>query len=99
LDAVSLVPVLEDPNAKVRDFAFADAFGAQRVGVRDQRAIRTARYKLFIDKVNDIEALYDLSVDPYEAVNLLDDTLSDEAQANYDDLNARLEALYQSHTP
>lgn len=98
LDAVSLTPTLSDPDQAIRQYAFADAFGPQRSGPRDQRTIRNLRYKLFVDDINDSEALYDLSDDPYEAVNLLDSTLNDDAKTNYDDLASELDALLRSHS-
>jgi arylsulfatase A-like enzyme len=93
LDAVSLAPVLADPEAQVRSFAYADVFGATRGGVVNERAIRDERFKLVFDLQLDTAEFYDLSVDPYEQADLLQETLSDEAQAGFDALIAQLEAL------
>ena len=75
-DGVSLVPVLRDPSARVRDHAY-HAFPRQRD--REQvigRAIRTERYRLVEWKkpgaaadTADLE-LYDYQADPLETKNL-----------------------------
>lgn len=93
LDAVSLAPILADPAAKVRSFVYADVFGATRAGVANERAIRDERFKLVIDLQLDTAEFYDLSMDPYEQDDLLQEALSDEAQAGFDALVARIEAL------
>lgn len=93
LDAVSLAPVLADPAVQVRSFAYADVFGATRTGVANERAIRDERFKLVFDLQLDTAEFYDLSADPYEQVDLLQETLSDEAQAHFDGLIAQIEAL------
>jgi iduronate 2-sulfatase len=78
LDGVSLVPVLRDPNAKVRDHAY-HAFPRQRNGQQViGRAIRTERYRLVEWKVPGAPAgtadleLYDYEADPSETRNLAD---------------------------
>jgi len=93
LDAVSLAPVLADPAAQVRSFVYADVFGATRAGVANERAIADERFKLVFDLQLDTAEFYDLSVDPYEQEDLLQDTLSDEAQAGFDKLLTQIEAL------
>ncbi|MEW4570322.1 sulfatase [Tautonia sp. JC769] len=71
IDGLSLVPVLEDPGARVRDHAY-HAYPKARLG----RAIRTERYRLVEwrragepDDAADFE-LYDYDVDPLETRNL-----------------------------
>lgn len=76
LDGVSLVPVLHDPSARVRDHAY-HTFPRQRAGQNViGRAIRTERYRLVAWKkpgeagdTADLE-LYDYQVDPEETKNL-----------------------------
>lgn len=71
LDGVSLVPVLKDPNARVRDHAF-HCFPKRQMG----RAIRTERYRLVEWKQPGASAdsaeleLYDYAKDPLETKNL-----------------------------
>ncbi len=76
IDGVSLVPVLRDPAARVRDSAY-HAFPRQRAGEQViGRAIRTERYRLVEWKkpgaspeTADLE-LYDYEADPGETKNL-----------------------------
>jgi iduronate 2-sulfatase len=71
IDGVSLVPVLADPSARVRDHAY-HVFPRKKLG----RSIRTDRYRLVqwkrVDESDD-EAdyeLYDYELDPLERRNL-----------------------------
>lgn len=71
MDGVSLVPVLRDPSARVRDHAF-HAYPKAKIG----RAIRTERYRLVEWKKPGAPAetaeleLYDYEADPLETKNL-----------------------------
>ena len=96
LDSVSLAPVFEDHEAVVRDFAYADVFGPQQREIVNRKAIRDDRFKLVLDLQNDTRELYDLSNDPYERQNLLDNDLSTEAKTAIDNLSARLDELVAS---
>ncbi|MFG0267628.1 MAG: sulfatase [Rhodopirellula sp. JB055] len=69
-DGVSLVPVLQDPSARVRDHAY-HAYPKRKLG----RAIRTERYRLVQWKSIDgndapLYELYDYQTDPLETQNL-----------------------------
>ena len=71
IDGVSLVPVLKNPNARVRDHAFHAYPRGKKLG----RAIRTQRYRLVewknhsdLNAVVDYE-LYDYKADPWETQN------------------------------
>jgi len=71
IDGVSLVPVLKNPNARVRDHAFHAYPRGKKLG----RAIRTQRYRLVEWKNHsdpnvgvDYE-LYDYKADPWETQN------------------------------
>jgi iduronate 2-sulfatase len=74
IDGISLVPVLRDPSARVRDHAF-HAYPRRKLG----RAIRTERYRLVEWKAPAESAdsaeyeLYDYHSDPLETKNLVDD--------------------------
>jgi iduronate 2-sulfatase len=71
MDGVSLVPVLKDPAARVRDHAY-HCFPKRQMG----RAIRTERYRLVEWKQPEASAdsaeleLYDYEKDPLETKNL-----------------------------
>ncbi|WP_200836636.1 sulfatase-like hydrolase/transferase [Roseiconus lacunae] len=71
IDGVSLVPVLENPEARVRDHAF-HAYPKRTLG----RAIRTDRYRLVqwkspqADEASAEYELYDYQTDPVETQNL-----------------------------
>ena len=71
IDGVSLVPVLKDPSARVRDHAY-HAYPKRKLG----RAIRTERYRLvewrnWKDPSGSAEyELYDYQTDPLETENL-----------------------------
>lgn len=71
IDGVSLVPVLKDPKARVRDHAY-HAYPKSKLG----RAIRTERYRLVEwkkigQKQSEAEyELYDYEADPLETRNL-----------------------------
>ena len=74
IDGVSLVPVLRDPKARVRDHA-THCWPGARIG----RAIRTERYRL-VEWRNPVEPaesaaweLYDYETDPTESRNLAAD--------------------------
>jgi arylsulfatase B len=96
LDSVSLAPVLANSSAQVRDYAYADAFGPTRTQVVNRRAIRDDRFKVIIDLQLNTTELYDLSLDPYETEDLLQETLDEETEVRYDALLAQLEKLLAS---
>ncbi len=74
IDGISLVPVLKNPDARVRDHAY-HAYPKKKLG----RAIRTERYRLvewqsFNDSNQQAEyELYDYQTDPHETRNLAED--------------------------
>lgn len=88
LDSVSVMPYLSAPQkASVREFAFADYFGydARSDTFSGDFTIRNSSHKLIKFKTGKDE-LYNLSVDPYEKVNLLGDKLSTADQKQYNEL-------------
>lgn len=95
-DAVSLAPVFADHSVQVRHFAYADVYGPQQNQIVNRRAIRDDQFKLILDLQNDTEELYDLSVDPYEIDDLLQQTLEEETEVRYYALLAQLEELLAS---
>lgn len=96
LDSVSLMPYLANPDREsIREWIYADRFTLELGGVRGgDYAIRDTRYKFLVEQ--GAERFFDLSVDPYEHVNLLDGELSEEEYARYDRLRDRVDALHAS---
>lgn len=90
MDGVSLVPVLRDPSARVRDHACHAYPRGERMG----RAIRTERYRLVEWKKPGAPAdtaeleLYDYEVDPLESKNLA---------ASQPEIVAQLRAILARH--
>ena len=89
IDGKSLVPVLRDPTARVRDHAF-HAYPKAKLG----RAIRTQRFR-FVEwkNLNDDPAevvyeLYDYSSGPIERTNVA---------ANYPDVMARMKSIIATY--
>lgn len=101
-DTVSLAPVLFGESDAVRDYAYADVFGSVPRGaagerkrrIVSERTIREDRYKLLV--TSNHEELFDLTSDPYEKNNLLNDELTDTAAQAYEQLNAQLAELLAS---
>jgi len=95
IDGVSLVPVLRDPTAAVKDHAY-HVFPRNRPGVGETfgRAIRTARHRLVEWKKSGAPAdtadleLYDYESDPGETQNLA---------ATQPEVVARLRAILARH--
>ncbi|UQD54871.1 sulfatase-like hydrolase/transferase [Flavobacterium sp. K5-23] len=83
-DGISLKPLFTNANASKRTFAYSEQFG-QSSPNSDGYTIRNINYKL-IHLENNSEKLYNLSIDPFEEKNLLQTTLTTEAQQNLDEL-------------
>ncbi len=81
VDGISLVPVLRDPGARVRDHAY-HTYPKRKLG----RAIRTERYRL-VDW-EDTSELYDYETDPHESRNIAKDK---------PEIVAELEAILARH--
>ena len=72
LDASSLVPLLSgDPQTYWPDHIFAEYLGTQK-GDTSLKIVRTRNHKLSVN-LTEIDELYDLSSDPGESVNRIDD--------------------------
>ncbi|MGI9272995.1 MAG: sulfatase-like hydrolase/transferase [Woeseiaceae bacterium] len=95
-DSISLTPVLRQSSTKVRDYAYVDHFGPTRTQIVNRHAIRDDQYKIIVDLQDNTKELYDLSVDPYESVDLLQETLDEETEVRYHALLAQLEQLRAS---
>jgi arylsulfatase B len=92
-DSVSMLPYLMDPTtAPQRTWIMSELFSPQSMA-SDGKTIRDETYKL-IKFSNGNQAFYDLSVDPYEATDLLlMGALTAEQQAGYDQLSDSLTGL------
>lgn len=93
-DAVSLLPLVQDPDAgPVRDLLLNELFGTRVKDEYQGRAVRDQRYKL-IDIELGSQHLYDLEVDPLESEDLLlAGTMDADAKASYDELSEYLASL------
>jgi arylsulfatase A-like enzyme len=77
----SLVPILKDPAAKVRDEIVSEGEGRteRRLGT-GHRMVRSDRFKYILSSSNE-EAFFDLKSDPYEMTNrIADPSLNDEIE-------------------
>lgn len=89
LDGLSIWPTLDDPEVKVRDYAFIE-FGRYEVdhdgfgGFQPMRAIFDGRYKLAVHLLSEDE-LYDIEEDPAEMNNLILDENYGEIRDNLHD--------------
>ena len=100
-DSLSLLPLLDDLEATVRDTLYADKFRPNGLGpyVAYSRALRDDRYKVIdvqdADGVSLLE-FYDLQADPWEQSDLLAAGLTPVEQTAYDALRQRLNGDYPS---
>lgn len=91
-DGISLWPLLLGEDQYLRDEVYME-FHGDELGLYSQRILRTERYK-FIYNGPDINELYDLQIDPFEMVNLVDDPLYRELK---EDLKERLVEKMKAH--
>jgi arylsulfatase A-like enzyme len=66
----SLLPVLEDPAAAVRDYVASECVGVGGKPGEGHRMVSTTRWKYVLTGQND-EYLFDLQADPYELSNAI----------------------------
>jgi arylsulfatase A-like enzyme len=72
LQATSLVPLVAEPSAAPPDSAAFAEYHGEEWGLYSQRMIRTASAK-YVYSPHGIDELYDLTTDPHELVNRIDD--------------------------
>ena len=93
-DSVSIVPILRNPQVKLRMTMYAERFTSSQNGppyADHERAVRNDQFKLIrIDGQTD--ELYDLFSDPFETVNLLP-TTNTRYLAAFAALDAEFQAL------
>lgn len=92
-DSVSMLPYFRNPNASIREFAYAESYEPNGPGpyTSHDRSVREARYKL-IRQIGVADEFYDLLVDPFETADLMPN-LNLAEQAAYDRLLAELVRL------
>ncbi len=89
----SLLPLLENPGAAVRDYAVCESVGAFPL-IAMQRMYRSGPMK-YIFNCGGADELYDLDADPWELRNLVEDPAY---RARLDDLkNGLAAAMYRHH--
>ncbi|MBO3697033.1 sulfatase-like hydrolase/transferase [Roseivirga sp. E12] len=89
-DSKDLTPLLSTAQTNFREFTYAE----YNDGIEDEWAIRNDHYKLIVN-TNGSQELYFLDDDPYENNNLLDGTLSSDAQTAFDWLQNKLTEIRQ----
>lgn len=89
-DSQNFVPLLTTANPDFREFTYAE----YNDGATDEWAIRNGNYKLIVN-TDGSQELYFLDDDPYENDNLLSNTLTTQAQAAKDILEAKLAEIRQ----
>ena len=96
MDGRSLVPVLQENAAAVRDDFLVEYYSDTefpRLQGMGYKAVRTERYKYIrYDELEGMDELYDLEADPFELDNLLPDRVP---AGVLEDLTARMEKLLQ----
>jgi arylsulfatase B len=93
-DSVSLLPLLQDPQAgPIHELLLVETFGTRVKDDYQGRAVRDQRYKLIDIELGD-QHLFDLQADPLESVDLLaSGELDAQARASYETLAAYLATL------
>jgi len=90
-DGISFTPLFKNASATKRDFMYSEQFGSTNTA-NDGYTIRDDLYKL-IHLESGTEYFYKISTDPFEQTNLLDNSLSDEAQEHLNQLRLQKDAL------
>jgi len=83
-DGITFKPLFSDANAAKRTYIYSEQFGSTSP-INDGYTLRDDLYKL-IHLENGNEYLFKVSTDPFEQTNLLESTLSAEAQEHLDQL-------------
>lgn len=92
IDGLSMVPMLSDPGAIIRDIARIEFFSEEISEQRAGQAARDARFKL-VQHTNGLERFYDLLADPLEERELPLPTTDPAAAASYMSLSAANAAI------
>ena len=87
LQGKSILPILKAPSASINDFVASESVGVGGKVGTGHRMIRSPEWKYIITDIND-ELLFNLSEDPYELNNLVDND-------TYEPIIVRLKAYYR----
>lgn len=94
MDGSSLLPLLYDKNAYLRDDFFMEHVGIIEVKtpIPDSRGVRTEDWKYirYINVEPEVEEMYNIKLDPIESNNLIDDP-------NHSDARDQLRKTYDSY--
>jgi len=94
MDGLSLLPVLEDKKAPLRDDFFMEHVGIIEVKtpIPDSRGVRTEDWKYirYINVEPEVEEMYYIRIDPFESRNLIDDP-------EYADVKSKLLEKYDNY--
>lgn len=87
LHGKSVLPILKDPSVSINDFIASESVGVGGKVGTGHRMIRSPEWKYIITDIND-ELLFNLSDDPYELNNLIDNDA-------YESILVKLKGYYQ----
>lgn len=79
-DGISIKPLFTNANASKRSFIYTEIFGSTPAN-NDGYALRNENYKL-IHLQNGTDYFYNISIDPFEKINLMTATLNPDASSN-----------------
>ena len=93
MDGLSLLPLLKNKNALLRDDFFMEHVGIIEVEtpIPDSRGVRTEDWKYirYINVDPEVEEMYNIRIDPFESNNLIDDPefaeVKKQLKARYDE--------------
>lgn len=82
-DSRTLMPIIKNQNATIREYQFSEQFGSS--ASRDGKSIRNQNYHLIRFDSTNTQEFYNISIDTFEATNLLlsPSTMSASDIANY----------------
>lgn len=69
LPGASIVPILQNPQARLHDYVASECVGVGGKPGEGHRMVRTTRWKYVLTDTNE-EALFDVPADPYELANV-----------------------------
>jgi N-acetylglucosamine-6-sulfatase len=92
----SIVPILKDPSAKIRDTLYYAYYELGEHAVPQHFGVRNDRYKLFYLPGTDEWQMFDLQQDPLELTNIYGREASAEVQQHLHDEYNRLRAQFDA---
>lgn len=98
IDSLSIVDYLTNENqSNYHSFSYTEQFRSS-TNPRDGEAIRNETYKLIKFTSSGNEEMYNLFSDPNETTNLLDGSLTNTQQTNYDSLTTQFNSIFSGAT-